>query len=190
MVYRIDAIELVLNLRHVIICDCVKEGLCFWKIFAVNSKVSQCLQLLTCKRFGQKKKKERKNVRENKIIENREKKIQQQKKPMWQEVSKLWIQIKGITIYTVSFFQLLKIALSFSKKKKEKKCWFFTVTYQALQDQAAASLTPLLTLCNEVICSGYLEHTRFSSLYEPLHGFPPPKFSSPHLSCGSLVFLL
>ena len=79
MVYRIDAIELVLNLRHVIICDCVKEGLCFWKIFAVNSKVSQCLQLLTCKRFGQKKKKERKNVRENKIIENREKKIQQQK---------------------------------------------------------------------------------------------------------------
>lgn len=56
MDYNVDDTESVLNFGRVIICDYVEPCLCFGNMFAsvFSSKVSQCLQLLTFRRFGEK----------------------------------------------------------------------------------------------------------------------------------------
>lgn len=54
MDYIVDYTESVLIWGHVIICDHVKACLYFGKMFVsvFSSKVYQCLQLLTFRRFG------------------------------------------------------------------------------------------------------------------------------------------
>ena len=95
--YIVDYTESVLIWEHVIICDHIEACLYFGKIFAsvFNSRVCQCLQLLTFRRF------EGGNRMLGRTKEERTKKIEPK-----QLCDKQFVVL---------------IALSFSKMKRENK---------------------------------------------------------------------
>lgn len=111
---------------------------------------------------------------------------------MWQTVNNWWVQIKGIPVYIVPFFQLVKITLRFSNiKSRGGKKFLILCSGQPGPAGSGSGQPHPLTSCSKLTCSVYHKYTRFFPVYEPLHHlFPPPEFTLPPSSYGSLHFLL